>query len=100
MKKVKNGKPIIIIAIVVIVISSIVCAVGQGQMNAAKEQYGRSFNELYYYWPGEQMRDGAGAGIAVGVCILIWGVVLTVQAKKDSKMTDLLADSVNTGERK
>ena len=95
MRKPKNGKPIIVIAILVIVICGIVCAVGQSQMNAAKEEYGRSFNATYYYWPGEQMRDTAGAWVAIGVCILIWGVVLTVQAKKDANVKDLLADVTN-----
>ena len=99
MKKIKNGKPIIVIAVAVIIISSIVFAVGHSQMKAAQEEYGRSFNATYYYWPGEELRDRASAGIVIGACLLIWGVVLTVQAKKDTNVKDLLAEVQKPNDR-
>ena len=33
-------------------------------MDAAKKEYGRSFNETYYYWPGEELRDRGQAVVA------------------------------------
>ena len=92
LKNIKSGKPIIAIAIAVIIISAIFCAVGQSRMDAAKAEYGYAFNETYYYWPGEQMRDHSQAGIALGVCLLVWGCVLEYQRKKDVHSKEPIKD--------
>jgi len=92
LKRIKNGRPIIVIAIAIILISVICHSAGTRQMNAAKEEYGRAFNDTYYYWPGEVMRDRSQAGIVFGVCILIWGGALEYKRKKDNSGTPKVVD--------
>jgi signal transduction histidine kinase len=50
------------------------------------------------------MRDYSVVGIIIGICITIWGAVITHQAKKerdgDGKMPDLLATVIDEQNKK
>jgi len=109
-RKVRNGKPIIVVAIAVIVICSIIALAGNSHMSFASSvwrnffgvgQSGNPYIEAVavaryqrarsmYHLPGERMRQNARTGIAIGVGLLIWGTILTYKAEKDTNSKDLL----------
>jgi hypothetical protein len=103
---------LITLGVIVIIVSSVFCLVGQSKMSAADKELKASYqsqqggnpvvnamaesayasDRRMYYLPGEKMRDNAGYGIIAGIALIAWGFYLNYKRKKDSRNISQVKD--------